>query len=92
MFDMLNMNYLFPVYRKYINNKSYFKVFDSDSFEEIQVLGSNYWIYQFQAKILPDRYFIKDLIEMEGERWVEISAEAYNDFKNKCQQDFNKRN
>lgn len=82
---------MFPIYRKYINNKSYFKVFDSESFEEIQVLGSNYWIYEFKAKILPDRYFIKDLIEMEGDSWVEISAEAYNDFKNKCQREFNKR-
>ena len=82
---------MFPVYRKYINNKSYFKVFDSESFEEIQVLGSNYWIYEFKAKILPDRYFIKDLIEMEGGRWVEISAEIYNDFKNNCEREFNKR-
>ena len=83
---------MFPVYRKYINNKSYFKVFDSESFEEIQILGNNYWVHEFKAKILPDRYFIKDLIEMEGERWVEISAEDYNDFKNKCRREFNKRN
>ena len=83
---------MFPIYRKYINNKSYFKVFDSESFEEIQVLGSNYWVYEFKAKILPDRYFIKDLIEMEGERWMDISAEVYNDFKSSCERNFEKRN
>lgn len=79
---------MFPVYRKYSNNKSYFKVFDNTSFEEIQVLGKNYWVHKFDAKILPDRYFIKDLIEMEGGRWEEISEAAYVAFKKMCAENF----
>jgi len=82
---------IFPVYRKYSNNKSYFKVFDTNSFEEIQVLGSNYWVHHFEAKILPDRNFIKDLIDLEGGGWLEISEEAYNQFKEKCRLEFKKQ-
>lgn len=83
---------MFPLYRKYPNNKSYFKVFDASSFEEIQVLGANYWIYSFVAKILPDRNFIQDMIEMERGGWVEISAEEYDRFKIRCEKDFKKQN
>ena len=83
---------MFPIYRKYSNNKSYFKVFDTASFEEIQILGSNYWIYTFVAKILPDRNFIKDMIEMEGGGWIEISADEYDRFKSNCEKEFKKQN
>lgn len=83
---------MFPIFRKYSNNKSFFKVFDADSFEEIQVMGSNYWIYSFVAKILPDRNFIKDMIEMEGGGWIEISERTYNAFKENCEKEFNKQN
>ncbi len=82
---------MFPLYRKYSNNKSFFKVFDANTFEEIQVLGSNYWVYLFEAKILPDRNLIKDMIELEGGHWTEISAEAYLDFKTKCEKEFKKQ-
>lgn len=82
---------MFPIYRKYSNNKSYFKVFDTTSFEEIQVLGSNYWIYSFTAKILPDRNFIKDMIDMQGGGWIEISEEVYKAFKANCEKEFKKQ-
>lgn len=81
---------IFPVYRKYSNNKSFFKVFDANTFEEIQVLGSNYWVHHFEAKILPDRYFLQDLINMEGGRWLEISEETYNQFLEKCRLEYKK--
>lgn len=83
---------MFPIYRKYSNNKSYFKVFDYSTFEEIQVLGKNYWIHKFEAKILPDRYFVKDLIEMEGGRWDEITEKQYHEFKELCEKNFTLRN
>lgn len=82
----------FPVYRKYINNKSYFKVLDFKEFEEIQVLGKNYWVHTFKAKILPDHHLIKDLVEMKGERWIEITETEYLEFLEMCEKEFNKRN
>jgi hypothetical protein len=70
------MSDVFPKYRKYPNNKSFFKVLSNESFEEIQVVGSNYLLTKVEAKILPDRHFIADMIE-SGSHWVPIEAEEY---------------
>jgi hypothetical protein len=52
----------FPVYRKYKNNKSYFKIIHSRLFEEIQLIGSKKIIKQTEAKLFPEMNFIKDLL------------------------------
>ena len=70
------MNIKFPLYRKYPNNKSYFKVLSAESFEEIQVVGSKYLLTRVNAQILPDRYFIADMIEASS-HWVKIDEVEY---------------
>lgn len=83
---------LYPVFRKYSNNKSYFKVLNANEFEEITVLASNFWIYRFEAKILPDRYLIHDMIELEAGRWESITEKEYEHFKNYCIKEYKKQN
>ena len=56
----------------------------NDEFEEIQFLGKKCFTYKFKAKILPDRYLIKDMIEMEGKRWVEIHRVEYEQASQNC--------
>lgn len=51
----------YPIYRKYKNNKSYFKIISKEEFEEIQVFGNTYTLHHLKAKILPDRNLIEDL-------------------------------
>lgn len=51
----------YPQYRKYKNNKSYFKIISAIEFEEIQVFNNSFTLHYFEAKILPDRNFINDL-------------------------------
>ncbi|HKK40331.1 MAG TPA: hypothetical protein VJ949_12995 [Cryomorphaceae bacterium] len=70
------MSNTFPLYRKYPNNKSYFKVLSNDSFEEIHVVGKKYFLTKVEAKILPDRHFIADMIEASS-NWVKIEAAEY---------------
>ena len=70
----------FPLYRKYPNNKSYFKVLSVDAFEEVQVIGKNYVLSELKAKILPERNLIHDIIATEG-HWVEIEAEEFEKVK-----------
>ncbi|MFT6998294.1 MAG: hypothetical protein ACJAQ4_002055 [Cryomorphaceae bacterium] len=70
------MNKTFPHYRKYPNNKSYFKVLSMDSFEEIHVIGLKYFFTKVEAKILPDRNLIADMIEASA-NWVEIEESEY---------------
>ncbi len=81
----------FPLFRKYSNNKSYFKVLDRQRFEEITTLGSHYWVHHFEAKILPDRYLVLDIIARAGGRWEAISETEYDEFKLRCQKEYNLR-
>ena len=52
----------FPVYRKYKNNKSYFKIIHARLFEEIQIIGSKKIIKQTEARLFPEVLFVKDLV------------------------------
>jgi hypothetical protein len=66
----------FPQYRKYPNNKSYFKVLSPSTFEEIQVMGKHKFLTRFEAKIHPDRLLIDDMLQGKG-HWVTIPGEEY---------------
>ncbi len=52
----------FPTYRKYKNNKNFFKIINENEFEEISFIGSKVIVTQHLAKILPDRNLIADLL------------------------------
>ena len=74
----------FPLYRKYKNSKSYFKISGPEVFQEIKLFGSRYAISQFEAKIYPDRLFIHDLVINE-ELTLTIAAEEYEALLSKAQ-------
>jgi len=73
--DLKDIN--FPVYRKYKNNKSYFKIIQPNKFEEIQIIGSKKIVKQTEAKQYPEMVFIRDLVFNYAEMAVEISEEEY---------------
>jgi hypothetical protein len=74
----------FPQYRKYPNNKSYFKITSDNHFEEIAVIGSKYSVNEFSAKIFPDFTFIKDMLDNRDNRWVVISSAEYDSVLKIC--------
>lgn len=78
----MNKEITYPQYRKYSNNKSYFKIISSDEFEEIQVLGTKKSIHLFKAKILPDRNLIYDMTFDYEKSWLKIEEEEYEQVKN----------
>lgn len=53
---------IFPAYRKYKNNKHFFKIINENEFEEISFIGSKLIVTKHLAKILPDRNLIADLL------------------------------
>jgi hypothetical protein len=53
----------FPLFRRYSNGRSYFRIISGDEMEELQVIGSSYTIHLLKAKILPERNQIMDLIQ-----------------------------
>jgi len=71
----------YPQYRKYSNNKSYFKILSATKFEEIQVLGTKATLHEFEAKILPDRNFIYDLIFDYKKNWLISNKTEFENLK-----------
>lgn len=70
-------SYTFPQYRKYSNNKSYFKIISADEFEEVQLMGSKKIIHQVKAKAYPEKLYIQDMLNCEESRWIKIEEEEY---------------
>lgn len=52
---------------------------------EIQLLGSRYSLFEMEAKILPDRNFVSDLIQNAGGHWEEITEAEFEAFYLDCQ-------
>jgi len=73
----------YPQYRKYRNDKGYFKIISADEWEEIQIIGSKTIINTFKVNIFPDRNFINDLTFDYETNWVKIEEEEYEKIKNK---------
>jgi len=67
----------FPLYRKYKNNKSYFKIINPRLFEQIQVIGSKSRLLQIEAKIFPELNFVRDLILNYEAMAKEITEQEY---------------
>jgi hypothetical protein len=71
----------FPVYRKYKNGRSYFKIINPLLFEEIQIIGSKKAVRQTEVKQFPEKNFVHDLVYNYRQMAVEISAEEYEEVR-----------
>ena len=72
------MNHIvFPTYRKYKNNKHFFKIINASEFDEISFIGSKAMVVKHIAKILPDRNFISDLLNDIGNTCETSTEEEY---------------
>ena len=73
----------YPQFRKYINNKGFFKILSTTEWEEIQVIGSKYIFEKFTVKIMPDRNFINDMLFDYKNNWEIIEEKEYELVKKK---------
>lgn len=76
----------FPLFRKYENGNTYFKIISTDTFEELKIMGNNYSLKNYKAKILPDRNYIMDLINNEKNHWEIIDEMEFNNTLKKCEE------
>ncbi|MDZ4665671.1 MAG: hypothetical protein SGJ15_12390 [Bacteroidota bacterium] len=67
----------FPIYRKYKNNKRFYKIINSKEFEELQLIGSKSQINHIKATQFPEFTFINDLIQNYGDFSVAITEKEY---------------
>lgn len=70
----------FPAYRKYRNNKHFFKIMSNNEFEEISFIGNKAVVTKHVAKILPDRNLIADLLNDVGNTTELSSKEEYESY------------
>lgn len=83
-FAMNRMAMSYPQYRKYKNNKVYFKILSDTEWEELHVSKKSCTVHLFTARILPDRNYLMDMTFDYQEHWEAIQAEEYEMLKNKC--------
>ncbi len=74
----------YPQFRKYKNNKVYFKIISAVEWEEIHVSAHTCRLHLFMAKILPDRNYIADMTYDYKENWEAIEETEYESMKKKC--------
>jgi hypothetical protein len=77
----MNTSITYPQYRKYPNNKTYFKIVSPVEWEEIQVIGTKHILHSFTVKIMPDRNYLHDMTFNYERNWVKIEEEEYETVK-----------
>jgi hypothetical protein len=73
----------YPQFRKYPNERTYFKIISETEWEEIHISKNNNSIHAFIAKIFPDRNYIYDLTFDYEKNWIKIEEEEYEKIKKK---------
>ena len=77
---------MFPIYLKYKQHQTYFKIISLSEFQELRLLGNYFNLSNHVAKILPDRNFIADLLEDNGERLESITSSEFEEVVKQCYQ------
>ena len=70
----------FPQYRKYKNGLSYFEIKSDLHFLEYKLNGDQIELYDIQAKILPDRNYVQDMLYDYQDYWEAIDAQSLEAF------------
>jgi hypothetical protein len=55
----------FPQYRKLSNGKTFYKIIDGKTFEEVQLMGTKRMVYTTIANQYPEMLRIKDMLELQ---------------------------
>lgn len=75
----------FPAFRKYKNEKNYFKITSMATMQELKLVGGKYYqITDFEVTIHPDRVMIQDLVDNYEDYAVSITEQEYEDKLDWC--------
>jgi len=67
----------FPVYRRYKNKASYFKIVSPVLFEEVMLIGAKKLVKTTEANLFPEKMFVHDLVYNYQAMADEISEDDY---------------
>ena len=79
------MNFIYPQFRKLLNEKSYYKIDSETHFTELQRTGKMWTQTEIEARILPERNLVRDLLEASGKHYQVISEDDYITFREMCE-------
>jgi hypothetical protein len=65
--DSAFSNYIFPLFRKRSDGKTFYKILSYSEFEELKILGKRYVISYTKAVQYPEKLYIIELIEGSNE-------------------------
>ena len=71
----------FPIYRKYTNDKVFFKIISETEFEEITLIGSKTLHQTITATTYAERLYIKDMIDIKDGRWLVCEQKEFEKIK-----------
>mgnify|MGYP000660163069 CR=1 FL=1 len=75
----------FPQYRKYTNERSYFRIESETQFTEVMKIGQRIDVYTFQAKIFPDIQMVQDMLTQQSEYYALSTEEEFEAMFNKAE-------
>jgi hypothetical protein len=67
----------FPVYRKYKNGKSYFKIISATNFTEVQMVGNKKMVHHITANTYPEKLLIHDMLHNFSAHWDAITEAEF---------------
>ena len=71
------MSIHYPIYRKSLSGKSYYRINSAEHMLELQQVGSRWMRHELLARILPERVLIADITACNNEVYVSITAEEF---------------
>lgn len=77
----------YPQYRMLSNGKSYYKIIDSSTMEEIQLMSNRYAIHNLSASILPERLLIQDILNLQDGLYTVVDESEYLDVMARCERE-----
>jgi hypothetical protein len=70
----------FPVYRKFSDNKNFYKIHSPKNFLEIKLMGKYYFKNEIEAKRFPEILLIDDMIKLEVGAWIAIDESEFEEY------------
>jgi hypothetical protein len=78
----------YPIFRKYNDGLTYFKITSDTEFQELKRQGKYYSLSNFKCKIYPDRVFMNDLIACSDGYIIESNESEFLQTLKTWSQDF----
>ena len=74
----------FPIYRKRVNERSFYRIDSENAFIEVHRVGKRCVVHRIEAKTYPEKVRIAELIAGEGGGVIECPSAEFDSWLAKC--------